>query len=293
MTRNHRAALLLAGLLTPFATGANSSGCGNIIIGGDEPVPEDPGPAPAPCGPELHLIGVYETHSNHGGGNHPTGAGTVHIERQGSMILGLSSYEPVDWTVTAAPGVVIEKVILNGYHAQSAVVPAGVPVEIHDEHGFGHYAYAWPSSEGGSDTAATVASFEAAAGRAMTSFHGCYNASSFVLNNDLSVTSDCAVDQGYEDTGFVDPETLSGACGGEDPSDPCAGATGTALYTAYYCDSVGPMIITEDIACDSALLNCQYNISQNPTLSITCEWNGQMIFENELSPGACDWAYGQ
>jgi hypothetical protein len=285
MTRNHRAALILAGLLTPFATGANSSGCGDIIIGGGGTPDEHP--APAPCGPELHILGVYETSSDHSGNNHPTGAGTVHVERQGSFVLALSSYEPVDWTVTAAPGAVIEKVILNGYHAQSAVVPAGVPVEIHDEGGWlGSYAYAWPSSDGGSDTASTVSAFEALAGRPMTSFHGCYHATSFVLGADLDVTSDCAVDQGYEVTGTVDPEALSGHC--DDGEDPCANANGPGSYVAYYCDTSSPMIITQHIDCESALQNCEINTSSNPTLSISCQWNGQVIKETELAPGACD-----
>lgn len=229
LLRIPRFSLALALLTLPLI----GAGCGPIVIGGgggDDPpgpgdVPVDPpgGPGGPPgggsapsCGAELHIFGVYETHSNHSGGSHPAGAATVHVERQGSHVLALSSYEPVTWTVTAEPGVVIEKIILNGYHAQTASAPSGVPVEAYDYevHGnwLGAYAYAWPGSTGGSDTQALVATLEQLAGRGMTSFHGCYQGTSYVLHDDLSATVACTEGQGE----------LSGHVNVPDCDDPAA-----------------------------------------------------------------------
>ena len=295
MTSNRRAVLILSAMLAPFATGANSSGCGDIVIGGDTPVENPPNddppndePSPVPCGPELHILGVYETNSDHSYMNHPTGTGTVHVDRKGSVVLALSSYEPVDWTVTVGPDTVLERVILNGYHDQTAVVPAGVPVDTYDnpEGWLGAIGYAWPYSEGGSDTPATVAAIENVADREMTSFHGCYHATSFVLNDDLGVTSDCDVDAGYELTGHVNPATLSGQCD-VDPSDPCADASGLGTYIGHYCDLGSPFIITQGISCEDALSNCELNISANPDLNVYCEWNGHFIVQGGPDTSAC------
>ena len=201
----------LAGLFLSSTLGL--LGCqGTVVIGGgggqDGPSPGGPGGVVSPplvCGSELHLVGIYESHGNHGGGVHPPGAATVHVERQSSSILVLSSYEPVHWTVTAAEGVTLEKVILNGYHGQSADVPAGVPVEIHDgpDGSLGAYAYAWPHAEGGSDTQALVAAIENLTGRALTSFNGCYQATHFTLHDDLQADSTCAVEAGYTHSNHV------------------------------------------------------------------------------------------
>ena len=186
------------------------AGCGGAVVfdGSDEGragIGEGAPGTVASCDAELHLIGVYETHGNHGGGNHPMGAAKVHVERQGSFILALSSYEPVSWTVTAEPGAIIEKVIINGYHDQKASVPAGVPVEIYSGPGtsLGAYGYAWPSSEGGSDTQGLVKALESLTGRPLSSFHGCYQADSFVLHGDLSGESSCSTQAGYTHTSYV------------------------------------------------------------------------------------------
>lgn len=139
--------------------------------------------SPTPGEPELHLLGVYETHSNHSGGNHPEGTATVAVTRQARMILTLSSYEPVHWQVRAAPGARIERIILNGYYPQRVTAPAGVPVDNRSgyERSLGAYAYAWPGASGGSDTRALVSALERTTSRPLTSFAGCYQATSFTL----------------------------------------------------------------------------------------------------------------
>lgn len=276
----------LAGL---FLTGAlGLVGCKGTVVtggGGDDGPPG--GPA-AVCGAELHLIGVYETHSNHGSGIHPAGAATVHVERKASSILVLSSYEPVHWTVTAAEGVTLEKVILNGYHDQTADVPAGVQVEVYDgpDGSLGAYAYAWPSSEGGSDTQGLVAAVENLTGRPLTSFHGCYQATGFVLRDDLGTDAACTEGQGtltsHVDEGAIDCESTPPG------SNECAGKDGPGVYEFAFCQEEGGWGYTPDISCQEALDNCLLNSSLNPTISMICRWNNEILHLAEKAPAACD-----
>jgi hypothetical protein len=216
--------------------------------------PVDPGRAP--CGPELHIFGVYETNSHPSTGHHSTGTGTVHVDRKGPIVIALSSYEPADWTVTVGPDTVLERVILNGYYDQHVVVPVDVPIDIYDGAGgwLGAGGYAW----GGSDTPALVTAIEAAAKQKMTSFHGCYHATLFVLNDDLGVTTDCAVDQGDEVTGYVEPAALR--CDLPPNANPCAHASGLGTYVGEYCDEGHPFIITHDISCQDALSTAPRNL---------------------------------
>jgi len=299
MTSNYHAVLILSALVAP---GATISGCGSL--GGDTlvaPPPVAPPPvAPppvqpggVPCGPELHILGVYETNSDHSYMNHPTGTGTVHIDRKGTVVLAISSYEPVDWTVTVGPDTVLERVILNGFYDQDAVVPAGVPIDTYDgEDGWlGAFGYAWPSAEGGSDTPALVTAVEGVAKQNMTSFHGCYHATSFALNDNLGVTTDCAVDQGYEVTGYVDPAALSDQCDVV-PPDPCAHASGLGTYVGHYCDLGYPFITTQNISCKDALSNCELNISLNPGVNLSCDWNGHFLAQGGPDTSSCTRANG-
>jgi hypothetical protein len=139
--------------------------------------------APTRSTPELHLLGVYESHSNHSGNTHPEGAVTVDVTRSAPLILALSSYEPVHWTVRPVAGAKIERIILNGYYPQRVTAPEGIHVENHSGVGkwLGAYAYAWPSSSGGSDTPRLVSELEKLTGRTLSSFAGCYQGTAFKL----------------------------------------------------------------------------------------------------------------
>jgi hypothetical protein len=139
--------------------------------------------SPAGSTPELHLLGVYESHSNHSGGNHPEGAVTVDVTRSAPLILALSSYEPIHWTVKPVTGARIERIILNGYYPQRVTAPDGIPVENLSgvQQWLGAYAYAWPSASGGSDTPRLVSELEKRTGRPLSSFAGCYQATAFTL----------------------------------------------------------------------------------------------------------------
>jgi hypothetical protein len=138
--------------------------------------------APTRSAPELHLLGVYETHSNHSGGNHPEGAATVDVKRTAPLILTLSSYEPVHWTVRAMPGTNVQSIILNGFYSQRVTAPEGIPVTNRSgSNWLGTYAYAWPSTSGGSDTPRLVSALEQLTSRPLNSFAGCYQATYFKI----------------------------------------------------------------------------------------------------------------
>src|SRR5262245_22549369 len=72
----------------PGSTPGDNPGGGTGGMG-DAPLPRcTPGAA------EVHVVGVYETRSDHSFGDHPVGEGSVTIERPGTHVLVLSAYEP-------------------------------------------------------------------------------------------------------------------------------------------------------------------------------------------------------
>ncbi len=203
-------ALSLAGCSLYFDDSGSPSSGSPPAPPGPPPAPPGPppcgppsdGPLPDKCGsPEVHVISVYETRSDHSGGYHPTGEGRVTIERPGDHVLVLSAYEPTDWKVTLAPGVQIQQVVLIGYHAQT--VDLNVPVT----HGTG-CGYSYPYNGGGCDTDQLLALAQAHAGADLTSFHGCYHASQWTLHADGGASSNCDTGAGYQ------VDELYGTCDG-------------------------------------------------------------------------------
>ncbi len=189
------------------------------------PGPPGGGPLPDQCGdPEVHVIGVYETRSDHSPGNHPTGIGRVRIERPGNHVLVLSAYEPTDWQVTLAPGAQIEAITLVGYHTQTVDVP-NVPI-THDT-GCG---YSYPYNGGGCDTDALLELAATHAGAGVTSFHGCYHASDWTLHTDGSASSNCDTGAGYE------VDELYGECDG--------GGGGTGDWEPKHFETYAPATCT-------------------------------------------------
>ncbi len=139
-----------------------------------------------PGGPELLVIGVYETRNDHSFDYHPTGEASVRDTRPEPHVLVLSSYEPTHWTIEADASSGLTEVILNGYHEQTVSAPGGVAVI--DRSGLGNYfsacGYTWPSDDQGCDTPALVGGAEALSGRPLSSFNGCYRATSFEVRAD-------------------------------------------------------------------------------------------------------------
>lgn len=66
---------------------------------------------------ELHMIGIYEARPMRmSDGQVRRGVVPVTVDRRGStVVLALTSYEAVQWSVTATPGTRIERIILGGY----------------------------------------------------------------------------------------------------------------------------------------------------------------------------------
>ena len=128
--------------------------------------------------PELILMGVYEPDPSSGG------AITVDIDRGATMVLHLSSYTAVDWTINNNAGAIIDEILVSGYDAQTVNAPSGVPVTIRTAattgtH-FGYFCgYSLPYNYGGCDTDKLIAGVESYTGLTMASFAGCYQARSF------------------------------------------------------------------------------------------------------------------
>jgi hypothetical protein len=131
-----------------------------------------------PCGgrAELHIVGQYQPDAD--------GSVEVTVSRSGiPVILSLTSYEPTVWNVVAAPDTVIERVILDGYNAQSVVgLPPGTPVLDRSGPGRGvACAYEWPRDRGGCDTERLVESLRRETGLEPSSFAGCYEGSRYTI----------------------------------------------------------------------------------------------------------------
>jgi len=138
--------------------------------------------------PDISIIGVYETRSDHSAGNHPQGTANVHVRYNDArpmipLVLLLSSYEPTRWILDRQPEANISTIILNGVHPQEVVNNGGVPVV--NKSGAGNYiaacAYAWPSSSGGCDTPGLVDGVQDLVGTPISSFAGVYRATDFTV----------------------------------------------------------------------------------------------------------------
>ena len=137
---------------------------------------------------ELHLIGVYEANADRGNGNYLSkSAIEIKVEpRNKPIILALSAYEPVQWNITAEPGAVIEKIIVNGYHNQTVSGVSGIPIEEHsyEETGnsLGDFIYnMWGAIAESPNPSSLVTKLEQSTGTSLTSFQGCYRGTNFTI----------------------------------------------------------------------------------------------------------------
>jgi hypothetical protein len=83
------------------------------------------GPAPADAtSPVLHAVGVYQA---------PGDEVRVRVEDEHRpVVLALSAYESIHWDVRLAAGVIVDRVILSGYHAQRiSGIAESVPIETY------------------------------------------------------------------------------------------------------------------------------------------------------------------
>ncbi|HAN74013.1 MAG TPA: hypothetical protein DCQ63_06780 [Planktothrix sp. UBA8402] len=131
---------------------------------------------------ELHLIGVYEANPNHNGNAHASGTVSVNINRQNQpIILALSSYEPITWKLNIKPGVIIEKIILNGYYDQNIIGVSGIPIQEYSQEGthqtLGNFPYQWNSV-----SSTLINQLQQQTGLKITSFQGCYRGTDFKID---------------------------------------------------------------------------------------------------------------
>lgn len=140
--------------------------------------------------PELHVLGVYES-ADHAFGVHTRGEAVVEVRRSVPMVLVLSAYEATHWTIRAADQTEIEQVILNGYYQQTASVAPEVEVIDRSDFASGKPMLSdcgYGDDEGGCDTRSLIHGAEQLTGQALTSFTGCYHASSFLIDDEPNDT---------------------------------------------------------------------------------------------------------
>lgn len=158
-----------------------------IITGNCDGAQVDAWIAPYLYAPELHIFGVYESDGGHGA---PPGNLTVQIDRPAEMVLALSSYEPVDWTIVVAAGAVIDNIVVNGYEPQTVTVvdlygaAVAVPVDNHSPASNGWFGVVPFSTQGGyylTETQQFIGDMETVSGLTATAFWGCYHSTGFHL----------------------------------------------------------------------------------------------------------------
>lgn len=132
---------------------------------------------------ETHVIGVYETRSDHSFNFHPEGTALVHISGAAStpVNLVLSSYEPTKWVLDGAGLSFINSILINGYNVSRVI---GIDSsKVIDKTGVGRYisacAYAWPGDNQGCNTQGLVVGVESYFGTKISTFSGDYRATDF------------------------------------------------------------------------------------------------------------------
>jgi hypothetical protein len=134
--------------------------------------------------PEVLVVGVYETSSNHSFDFHTTGTG--HVRVVGSALapvdIVVSSYEPVQW-IFDGPGVsYISKVLVNSFYPSTVVgIDSSKVLDRSGAQNLGTYAYAWPSATGGSNTPLLFQNVQTLLGAPVSAFGGAYNATAFTI----------------------------------------------------------------------------------------------------------------
>lgn len=160
----------------------------------------------------LYMIGVYQTTSDRGFREHPTGTANVNIGDQfgKNTILVLSSYEPTDWIIHGDGVDDLSQIILLGYHDQSiSGYEHGTDISEYSYYGTNNYRginYYWPSPgevcrdrdsvspiEYSSNQricrAQDVTAFiEGLVGTEITTFAGSYRATQFSIGENVAVS---------------------------------------------------------------------------------------------------------
>lgn len=137
----------------------------------------------APTTQETHVIGVYETRSDHSFGYHPEGTAFVSVTGSASqpVNLVLSSYEPTNWVMEGDGLGFVGSVLINGY-SLSRVTGFDL-ASVVNRSGVGNYfsACGYGNDSGGCNTPALINGVEQFYGEQITTFSGTYRATSFSI----------------------------------------------------------------------------------------------------------------
>ncbi|MFP6895703.1 MAG: hypothetical protein VCA38_03815 [Roseibacillus sp.] len=170
-----------------FAAAFPGQALGGQIIINDPSSNVDSYVARSTGGPDICIIGVYETQ-----GIHPQGTANVHVRYDDSrpmipLTLVLSSYEPTLWILDLAPGAVVAQIILNGLHPHEVANAGSIPVMNFSGPGsngpryLSACAYRWPSDNQGCNTPALVSGVQSLLGHPISAFSGVYRATDFTV----------------------------------------------------------------------------------------------------------------
>lgn len=140
---------------------------------------------PAQNTPEIHLIGIYEAYTSTSPRNHALGTAVIDVvgTSNTTVDLVLSAYEPTQWVLQGDGLQYINSVLINGYYAGSVsgIDSSHVINKTGIGNSLGAYAYAWPSTSGGSNTQALVSKIESFYGAPISTFSGAYGATKFTV----------------------------------------------------------------------------------------------------------------
>ncbi len=133
-------------------------------------------PMPDDLASELHVIGVYE------GLAHVNGTVTVRVNTTNKpVVLALSAYLPVIWSIVTVPGAQVQAVFVSGYGDNAQMVIGLSPsVPVHRV-SFGAYGYGWEPhhNQGGGNYGIMIQGVRQITGLVESSFQGCYAGVSF------------------------------------------------------------------------------------------------------------------
>jgi hypothetical protein len=143
--------------------------------------------APGLTVPDISILGVYETRSDHSFNYHPQGAATVHVRYSGSklmdpLVLVLSAYEPTLWNIDAQAGTRISKIVVNGLYEQQVANSGSIPVvNKSGANSISACSYAWPGDNQGCNTQGLVQGVQTLVGAPLTAYAGVYRATDFTV----------------------------------------------------------------------------------------------------------------
>jgi len=126
----------------------------------------------------LYVAAIYETGTERGGGRHPMGHARFDFDLPGDNVLALYAYEPVTWHIDLDAGAAIREILLFGYQDQ-VVEGVGDDVRVLRMKRPECASYEWPQQDEDCQGPGLGKAAEAASGRSLSRFDGCYEAATF------------------------------------------------------------------------------------------------------------------